>query len=240
MSRCSPCAAIIGISRGGGKSGLPEAIKFDQRYARESVFKQRGPFLLEMISKAPDSETPAPGDSSSPARRLSRLRTLVIGAVVGFAVAVVALGAVLIFTRAAKAPRLSEADYRAALERWEQHGPKSYDLDLELSGNRPGTVHVEVRDGEVTHMMRDGVEPTQRRTWYYWSVLGMFDTIGEELEMARDPAVSFHNPAASQMVMWAEFDAALGYPRRYDRVVLGADFEVHWRVTHFVAIQEKN
>ena len=32
-----------------------------------------------------------------------------------------------------------------------------------LEGQRPGPVHVEVRDGEVTHMTRDGVEPRQRR-----------------------------------------------------------------------------
>jgi hypothetical protein len=35
------------------------------------------------------------------------------------------------------------------------------------------------------------------------------------------------------MVMWTEFDPEFGYPKKYDRAVLGADFEVHWRVTRF-------
>jgi hypothetical protein len=38
------------------------------------------------------------------------------------------------------------------------------------------------------------------------------------------------------MVMWAELDPQYGYPLVYDRVVLGGDFEVHWRITKFDAI----
>ncbi len=161
-----------------------------------------------------------------------------LGAVLGLVAAIAAVVAFMIFTRQ-NSPRLTQADYTAAVERWEQHAPAGYELDLELSGNRPGKIHVEVRDGEVMHMVRDGVEPSQRRTWYYWSVPGQLDTIGQELEMARDPASSFHDPRAAQMVMWAEFDPTLGYPRKYDRVVLGADFEVHWKVTRFQAFSAK-
>lgn len=137
-------------------------------------------------------------------------------------------------------PQLTEAVYQAAVERWDKHGPRSYDLDLELSGNRPGKIHVEVRDGEVTHMTRDGVEPKQRRTWDYWSVPGQLETIGQELEMSRDPANSFKSKSVTGMVMWAEFDPQYGYPLLYDRVVLGADFEVHWRITRFEAITSDN
>lgn len=195
-----------------------------------------------MISKIPDSAAPDLAGSGAPdqsRRRGLRLRSLMLGAALGLVVAIVAVVAYLIFTREHN-PRLTQADYDAAARRWETHGPASYDLDLELTGNRNATIHVEVRDGEIVHMIRDGVEPRQQRTWYYWSVPGQLDTIGQELEMARDPAASFHNPSASQMVMWAEFDPTLGYPRRYDRVVLGADFEVHWRVTRFQALPAKN
>src|SRR5262249_26374052 len=120
-----------------------------------------------------------------------------------------------------------------ALARWEKNGPADYELDVAIAGNRPGRVHVEVRKGEVVKMTRDDVEPKQRRTWDVWSVPGMFDTIGQELENAHDPARAFNTPGATQMVMWADFDRKLGYPLRYDRVVLGANFETHWRVTNF-------
>ena len=127
----------------------------------------------------------------------------------------------------------------AAVARWEKLGPADYDLDLELGGKRPGPIHVEVRNGEVTHMTRDGVEPRQRRTWDYWSVNGQLETIGQELEMAKEPRKSFGAPGAAEVVMWAEFDPHYGYPRRYDRVVLGADIEVHWQVVKFTPLDGK-
>ena len=52
----------------------------------------------------------------------------------------------------------------------------SYNIDLKLGGKTPGTVHVEVRNHEVTAMTRDGVTPSQRRTWDYWSVPEQFET----------------------------------------------------------------
>jgi hypothetical protein len=172
------------------------------------------------------------GERSIPAPRRSHARPLALGMLLGLLVVVVAVGVYLIATRPNNR-QLTQADYEAASARWDQYGPKNYKLDIELTGNRPGKIHVEVRDGEVVHMTRDGVEPSQKRTWFYWSVPGQLDTIGQELEMARDPAASFRNPAITQMVMWAEFDPKLGYPLKYDRVVLGADYEVHWRVTGF-------
>ncbi len=130
-------------------------------------------------------------------------------------------------------PRLTRDAYEAAAERWDTHGPANYNLDIELSGSRPSLIHVEVRNGEVVHMTRDGIEPRQQRTWYYWSVPGQMDTIADELDMAENPAESFNAPGATQMVQWAEFDPKYGYPIRYDRVVLGTEFEVHWRTTRF-------
>ena len=58
--------------------------------------------------------------------------------------------------------------------------------------------------------------------------------------MARDPAESFNSPKATEMVMWAEFDAKFGYPLKYDRVVLGTNFEIHWKVTRFEAVPTKS
>lgn len=191
---------------------------------------------LYMIERAPE---PASEDDPYPAAprrntRPSRPAPLVLGVGLGVAVALVAILAYAMLKRH-NVPRLTESDFQAAVKRWETGGPASYDLDLVLTGNRPGKIHVEVRDGEVVRMTRDGVEPEQQRTWYYWSVPGQFDTIEQELEMARDPAASFKSPQATQMVIWAEFDPKFGYPLSYDRVVLGTNYEIHWKVTRFHA-----
>lgn len=173
-------------------------------------------------------------------RAASRGPALILGIAVGTLVTLALAAAVAVVLFRDNTPRLTRAEYERAWARWEEHGPASYDMDLELAGNRPGKVHVEVRDGQVTHMVRDGVEPSQRRTWDYWSVPGQFDTMGQELDMAEQPAKSFGASGAAQVVMWAEFDPSFGYPTRYDRVVLGADLETHWKTTRFQAIEGKD
>ena len=189
-----------------------------------------------------ERQTPSTDESrDAPAKNVRRVRPapLMLGIAAGSAVVLLVILAAAILFRDST-PRLTEAIYEAAVARWDANGPASYDLDLELTGNRPGKIHVEVRDGQVVHMTRDGVEPKQERTWYYWSVPGQLDTIGQELEMARDPAESFNSPKATEMVMWAEFDAKFGYPLKYDRVVLGTNFEIHWKVTRFEAVPTKS
>lgn len=183
----------------------------------------------------PESAGSSPDEPRPAARRGTRARPLLLGMTLGLLAALIAVVGVALVMRRNR-PQLTEAVYQAAVERWDTHGPRSYDLNLELSGNRPGKIHVEVRDGEVTHMTRDDIEPKQRRTWDYWSVPGQLETIRQELEMARDPADSFKSKAVTGMVMWAEFDPQYGYPLVYDRVVLGGDFEVHWRITRFEAM----
>lgn len=179
-------------------------------------------------------EPTPPDDRASPLPppRRPRIGPLMVGMVGGLLVTIAALTAVLLATRN-RTPQLTEEALQAAIARWDARKLQDYDLDIELGGNRPGEIHVEVRGGQVAHMTRDGVEPRQKRTWAVWSVPGMFDTLEQELDNARRPADAFQAKGASQMVLWAEFDPEWGYPRKYDRVVLGADFEVHWKVTRF-------
>jgi len=191
------------------------------------------------MHSTPEHESSVQAKSPTPARSWRRRHPLTYGIIVGlFGAMLVSIG-FLIVSMLRRAPQLTRADYEAAVARWESAGPHGYDLDVELGGRRPGKIHVEVRAGEATHMTRDGVVPKQKRTWYYWSVPGMFDTIEQELDLAEDPAASYKLPAGAQVAMWAEFDPKVGYPRRFDRVVLGADLEVHWKVTDFRVVDEK-
>ncbi len=197
-----------------------------------------------MIISSHSTPSDEPGENG-PQKKMRggwRSHSLFLGTALGLVATMVAvLVASILVSMVARhhIPRLTRADYDAAVRRWEEHGPKDYDLDLELAGNRPGKIHVEVRQRQVVHMTRDGFEPTQKRTWDYWSVPGQFDTLEEEMHMAENPAASFQARGASQMVMWAEFDPDWGYPRKYDRVVLGADYEVHWTITRFQPISAK-
>jgi hypothetical protein len=154
---------------------------------------------------------------------------------------VVAVGAVLISTQATREeghqrPRLTRQAYDEASRRWDEHRPANYQLDVEVTGNRPSKIHVEVVGGQAVHMLRDGVEPRQRRTWYYWTVPGMLDTIGQELDKVDDPVTGFGAPAGSEVILRAKFDRA-GLPLSYSRVVAGQNLDMGWEITSFVSVE---
>jgi hypothetical protein len=130
-------------------------------------------------------------------------------------------------------PRLTRAAYEQASRLWDEKGPANYQLDVEVTGNRPSQIHVEVVGGQAVHMLRDGVEPRQRRTWYYWTVPGMLDTIGQELDKVDDPAKGFGVPAGSEVILRAKFDGRLGLPNSYSRVVAGQNLDMGWTITAF-------
>lgn len=136
---------------------------------------------------------------------------------------------VLVFRQSV--PRLSQADFDAAVERWQSHGPASYDCEIVIFGNRPGNVQVQVRNGQVVKMVRDGEIPTARRTWDVWTVEGMFDTIERELEIAEHPEQALGG--SSQPTLYARFDGTLGYPEIFRRSVPGGQQEMAWEITRF-------
>ncbi len=125
----------------------------------------------------------------------------------GLAAAIVG---VILFSRATGLPRLTRQAYENASRLWDAHQPAHYNLDVEVTGNRPSRIHVEVRDGQAIHCIRDGVEPSQRRTWYYWTVPGMLDTIGQELDKIDDPATGFGAAAGSSVVLRGRVRPAAG------------------------------
>ena len=183
--------------------------------------------------RAADHEEPSqPGRRRTP---LSKWMLLVAGS---FALGgAVVLAVLMAIGRRDRMPELTPESLRAAQQRWEERGPASYDLDVTLSGSQSGEIHIEVRGGAASAMTRNGIVPVQRRTWDYWTVPGQFDTIADEIRMARDPAHGFPAPPGSQVRQRAEFDPQFGYPRRYHRLVLGTQLEIAWEVTRFEPIE---
>ena len=165
---------------------------------------------------------------------------------------VVSVG-VLILGREPSLPVITRDGSGDGRARWQKQGPASYTMDLMIGGRRPGPVHIEVRDGKVTRMTRDGVTPSQPRTWEYWTVPEQFETIRQDFDSA-ETAGGFGAAPGTQTILKAEFDPQYGYPRRYQRFVLasktptqspslapiassgGADLDVDWRVTRFEAV----
>jgi hypothetical protein len=153
----------------------------------------------------------------------------------GLVVAVLGLASVLVALRvfvAQRIPELSEAALAEAEERWEGAAVASYDMDIEISGARPGRIHIEVRNNEVTTMTRNGRSPPPR-TWAVWSVPGMLETLERELELAQDPVHEMQAAAGTQLRLRCEFDPRFGYPRQYHRIVTPGGPEVFWAVTRF-------
>jgi Family of unknown function (DUF6174) len=179
-------------------------------------------------SHPPAADSAAP---SSPPRGKRLPGVLMAGLILAVVIAGVVVALQLFAVR--RIPELTEPLLEAAEERWQANGPASYNLDLEITGAQPGIVHVEVRDGEVTAMTRDGRAPDQRRTWAVWSVPGQFDTIERELELAEDPVHEMQASADTRLKLRAEFDPHYGYPRQYQRMVFGGGPEVYWQVTKF-------
>jgi len=155
-----------------------------------------------------------------------------MGLALGILLALVSILAVAVARRGPSAPAITREDLAAAEQRWQEHGPASYNMDLTIGGRQPGPVHIEVRDGKVTRMTRDGVVPSQRRTWEYWTVPEQFETIRQDFDSAETPG-GFGATPGTQTILRADFEPQYGYPRRYQRFVLGTDLNVDWQVTRF-------
>jgi hypothetical protein len=183
------------------------------------------------------SSFPDPHDSAASAA--SRLPNwIVIGFIAGGAITAVVWGIFALVGRHGSLTILTEEDLDAAEERWIKNEPPNYDLDVVLEGARQGTIHVEVRDDEVTAMTIDGRAPTQRRTWDVWTVPGQFDMIRLDLENAeRQPQEAFGVRERADVTLRVEFDQKLGYPRQYERLVSGGAGEIRWKVVRFATVE---
>jgi hypothetical protein len=166
---------------------------------------------------------------SDTSRRLSRRTTLFVLGSIAFALASLVLA--LEFFVVERIPLLAESDLAAAKKRWQEHGPVSYDMDIEIRGAQPGHVQVNVRNRVVVAETRDGRVPKEH-TWETWTVPGMFNTIETDMEIAENPEQAIQAAPGTRWQLRCEFDPVLGIPRRYHRLASGGP-EVYWRLTRF-------
>jgi hypothetical protein len=100
---------------------------------------------------------------------------------------------------------------------WSRAQVKNYDMDLETRGAQSGRYHVEVRDGHLAGITRNGVT-ADPAAGEYWTVDGLFQVIEEELDAAEQPDNAAFGPR-SQVWLRARFDSRLGFPIRFVREV---------------------
>lgn len=170
---------------------------------------------------------------------MSGLRRFVAWTFVGIGVGLVV---VLFFVRQANydpTPTLTPALFEAAHERWKAAAPRSYDIEIHVTGPQASTYRVEVRNGEPQAAWRNGQPLITRRTFGTWSVPGMFATMSRDVEAIERAASRGAQPP---LILRAEFDPKYSYPAKYRRIDNGSRkgsdaIAVTWDVTEFRVVE---
>ena len=120
-----------------------------------------------------------------------------------------------------------------AENKWKSHGPESYRIVIEMSGDRvqDGRFEVAVRGGQVVDLKRNGlaIRPTAGQDY---SMDGLFHMLEQELGLAEHPA-SLGAPEGYSVYLNARFDEMTGRLIRYRRVVGGTSNSIEVNVVEF-------
>ncbi len=156
------------------------------------------------------------------------------GAALGFLLAVAGCLALMLGVLRDDIPQLTADTLRKAEATWQEHAPASYLMNVRVGGAQVSSIQVEVRNHEVLRPPTVNGRPVEeRRTWDTWTIKGQFKTLHRELELAEDPAGQMDVGPNVQLRLRAEFDPEFGYPRRYERLVIGDAPAIHWEVLQF-------
>ncbi|HET6884136.1 MAG TPA: DUF6174 domain-containing protein [Pirellulales bacterium] len=177
-------------------------------------------------------------EHSAPARRPLRASDVALGAAAGALLAIAVMVVLAVVSRRQSAPELTEQALRAAQQRWEKRGPNNYRMDLVVTGRQASRYHVEVQGGKPTQVLRDD-HPIPPRTWYYSTVPGLFEVLEHDMECSDDPTHGFGARPGSRAVLRAVFDERLGYPRKFERLILGEPhLDMTWEIIRFESSDE--
>ena len=120
-----------------------------------------------------------------------------------------------------------------AENKWRTHGPESYRIVIEMSGDRVqnGRFEVTVRDGLAIELKRNGlvIPPTAGQDY---SMAGLFHMLEQEIGLAERPA-TLGAPEGYSVYLNARFDEMTGRLIRYRRVVGGTSNSIEVNVVEF-------
>jgi hypothetical protein len=151
------------------------------------------------------------------------------------AVGIAAMVAIRVKMRKPPPPDLTRNELNAAMAQWEKGGLRSYDLDFVFTTGYLGDTHyhLEVRDGEVTKLLRDGHENLESSP-EYWTIDHQFSVIAEDVEKLEKgqfktvPGVTVH--------LYAEFDPEYGFTKSYRKEARGNPENFQWHVERFTPL----
>jgi hypothetical protein len=111
--------------------------------------------------------------------------------------------------------QLTPERLQAAEQRWRQHGPPNYHMEYTFKrGESADTFHVQVLDGKVVSLTRNG-EPLEERLYHYYDMPGLFGIIEDFLDQDRQPG-------RPRVFATATFDPVDGHLQRYVRSLMSS------------------
>jgi hypothetical protein len=178
-------------------------------------------------------------ESTDPSQRIRRVAIFTTAGLLGVAVAIVGLLAIVILRHQQTLPKLTPQDFYEAKARWEENAPPSYNIEIAVTGRQAALYYAEVREGEVFAATRDGEVLSRLRTIDTWTVPGMFTTIHSDVANLERHLAGTADQNTPQLLLRGYFDEQTGVPLRYHRTELrkwGPNVEVMWEVTRFEVI----
>jgi hypothetical protein len=195
--------------------------------------------MLDRAVNADAVPNDAPLRSSRPRAVSSGLHRFVGWTFVGVGIGLVIVLFVLRQANYDPTPTLKPQVFEAAHSQWSSAAPRSYDIEVRVTGPQAAVYRVEVRDGEPQAAWRNGQPLNSRRTFGTWSVPGMFATISRDVEAIERAA---ERRASAPLILRAEFDSKYSYPARYRRIDNGSRkgsdaIAVTWDVIEFRVVE---
>lgn len=137
----------------------------------------------------------------------------------------------LVNTACHRGDPLSVEILRHAQERWHYHANTTYQLTIQISGDRieEGTFVSHVENSQIQTLTRNGTLVKNPDVFY--SVPGLFTFLQDELELAKNPQRYFGGEAGAQVHQRVRFDNERGYPLSYFRAVFGTEHTIKVDVT---------
>jgi hypothetical protein len=171
-------------------------------------------------------------------KRRGGLRRFALWTLAGLALGTIASLVVLRVINRDSTPRLTPAEFYAALDRWKASPPANYDIEIQVTGPQAAIYRAEVRDGQPTAAWRNGQPLTQRRTFGTWSVPGMFSTMARDVDVVERRAAGRAKPGEIELILRADFESQHHFPRLYERIEWGSRrgsdaVAVTWEVVRF-------
>lgn len=144
-------------------------------------------------------------------------------------VIVIASIAAIPFMQSERMSDVEQEQVDAAVTKWNESKPKSYDATINVKGAMPGEYRIKVRDGNVESVLFNDSPLTVERTRDIWTGAGMLKMV----EMDQQKKDRLAEAGNETFVTRAYFDPQYGYPKRYLRLDYHTKSTVTWDVTEF-------